>query len=53
MGAPPNEKVSDGRGNPKGISYLYTANSIETAIYEVRPYLEDKITVAEGITKKR
>ncbi len=35
--APPIGKSSDGRGNPRGISYFYTSTNIHTAIAEVRP----------------
>ena len=37
MNKPPLEKVTIGRANPDGISYLYTAQLIETALTEVRP----------------
>ena len=53
MGAPPANKVSDGRGNPKGIPYLYLSTSKKTAIYEVRPYLNDRVTVVKGNPKKK
>lgn len=43
--APPMGKALEGRINPKGISYLYLANNIETAISEVRPWLKQEITV--------
>ena len=45
MGAPPKEKAGDGRANPKGISYLYLANDIGTAIYEIRAGVLDYISV--------
>ncbi|MDX1346971.1 MAG: RES domain-containing protein [Thiomicrorhabdus chilensis] len=35
LGAPPQGKASSGRMNPIGISYLYTATDIDTAIEEV------------------
>lgn len=38
MGAPPREKTSPGRANPKGISYLYLANNAKTCLSEVRPF---------------
>jgi len=38
MGAPPLEKTQGGRANPPGIPFLYLANSISTAISEVRPW---------------
>ncbi|MFH1799119.1 MAG: RES domain-containing protein [Candidatus Omnitrophota bacterium] len=43
--APLSGKAIEGRINPKGISYLYLANSIETAISEVRPWLKQEVTV--------
>jgi hypothetical protein len=43
--APSNEKALEGRINPKGISYLYLANDIKTAISEVRPWLKQSVTV--------
>lgn len=38
MGSPPNEMASPGRANPKGISYLYFSDNIDTCISEIRPY---------------
>ena len=35
MGAPPNKKANAGRMNPAGISYLYLAKELTTAIREV------------------
>lgn len=40
------ELVSEGRVSPKGIAYLYLASSIDTAISEVRPWLDESISVA-------
>jgi hypothetical protein len=37
MGAPPAGKSTQGRANPTGISYLYLASDIQTAISEIRP----------------
>ncbi|WP_343581554.1 RES family NAD+ phosphorylase [Acinetobacter sp.] len=37
MKKPPLDKVTIGRANPDGISYLYTAEKLETALTEVRP----------------
>ena len=39
--------LSGGRGNPPGISYLYLASSVSTAICEVRPTVGDKVAVGE------
>ena len=47
MGKPSNELAINGRANPIGISYLYTASDISTAISEIKPSLQDKISVAE------
>ncbi len=47
MGMPPKELVSNGRANPKGIPYLYTASDVKTAISEVRPFVGDTVTVAQ------
>ena len=43
--APPGEKTIEGRINPRGISYLYLANDIETSISEVRPWLKQSVSV--------
>lgn len=51
MGKPPIEITPDGRANPKGIPYLYVATDIATAIEEVRPLVEDKVTVGKFIVK--
>ena len=47
MGMPPKELVSNGRANPKGISYLYTASDVKTAVSEVRPFVGDTVTVVQ------
>lgn len=52
MKSPPCEKTFDGRGNPKGISYFYTAMEVETAIAEIRPYAGSIVTVATFKGKK-
>jgi hypothetical protein len=52
MKSPPKGKSSDGRGNPKGISYFYTASNKETAISEVRPYKNSQVTVATFKSQK-
>jgi len=43
--APPPNKTKDARINPRGISYLYLANSVETAILEVRPWIGQEVSV--------
>jgi len=46
MVAPPPTEAAGGRANPKGISYLYLSNMATTAISEVRPFLQQHVTVA-------
>lgn len=50
MGAPPSEKALPGRLNPEGVSYLYAAEDVETAIAEVRPHIGAVVTVACLVT---
>lgn len=45
MGAPPASRSTAGRANPAGIPYLYLASDEETAICEVRPHNNEKLTV--------
>jgi hypothetical protein len=45
MGAPPANRSTAGRANPAGIPYLYLASDQETAICEVRPHNNEKLTV--------
>ncbi|MGR0171328.1 RES family NAD+ phosphorylase [Pseudomonas aeruginosa] len=47
MGAPPKDKATHGRANPVGISYLYMASNLATAISEIRPHTGERVTVAE------
>jgi hypothetical protein len=42
-----NDFVNDGRANPVYIKYLYTAEEPYTALVEVRPYLNSKVSVAK------
>lgn len=49
---PPNEKATEGRINPKGISYLYLSKEEETAIAKVRPWLQERVTVAKWEVKE-
>jgi hypothetical protein len=46
MGRPPVDKALNGRANPLGISYLYAASDVPTAISEVQPYKGEEVTVA-------
>jgi RES domain-containing protein len=43
---PAAEFVRDGRANPRGIPYLYLAGSPKTAMSEVRPWIESRVTLA-------
>lgn len=52
MGSPPSEIATAGRANPFGISYLYVASTIKTAISEIRPHKSEHITIAEFSIKK-
>lgn len=47
MGRPPDERATNGRANPIGISYLYAASDTLTAISEVQPYKGELVTVAK------
>ena len=47
MGAPPRRFAKDGRLNPRGIPYLYLASDKNTAIAEVRPWINQFVTVGE------
>ena len=47
MGAPQSQKAKNGRANPIGISYLYLASNIETAISEVRPSVNETVTIGK------
>lgn len=54
MGNPPKpELTSAGRANPKGISYLYLADSLNTALYEVRSSIFDYITVGKFLVEDK
>ncbi|MCT6815327.1 MAG: RES family NAD+ phosphorylase [Lysinibacillus fusiformis] len=43
---PENSNITDGRANPSFIKYLYTAEDPYTAMVEIRPYLNSKISIA-------
>ncbi|MBV1758091.1 MAG: RES family NAD+ phosphorylase [Dethiosulfatibacter sp.] len=45
MGAPPNDRASEGRANANGISCLYVADSIETTLHEVRAGAFDYVSI--------
>lgn len=50
--APLVNEAPEGRANPKGISYLYTATTKETAMAEVRPWIGSLISVGQFETKR-
>jgi hypothetical protein len=52
MGAPPANKTTEGRVNPRGIPYLYLANNWTTAVAEIRPWIGAKVSVGEFVTKR-
>lgn len=45
-GATPANKAPEGRLNPRRISYLYTAEDADTAIYEIKPIIQQGISLA-------
>jgi hypothetical protein len=47
MGAPPYWVATRGRVQPEGVSFLYTATEVETALAEVRPSIGDKVAIGE------
>ena len=47
MKAPPIGLAGSGRINPEGIPYLYLADTVETAIAEVRPWRDALVSVAK------
>jgi len=46
MGKPPVDRSQPGRANPKGINYLYLASDKITCIAEIKPSIQEEITVA-------
>ena len=52
LGMPPKEKATEGRANPKWISYLYLASDTDTAISELRPQVKNKISVGKFVVNK-
>lgn len=52
MGAPPPHAAKAGRVNAEGISVLYLADSIDTAVYEVRAGRYDYITIGTFVLKE-
>lgn len=47
MGAPDANLASDGRAQPAGVSLLYVADTVPTAIAEVRPEIGEYVTIGE------
>jgi hypothetical protein len=52
MGAPPPRLATSGRASAAGIPVLYTAQEKGTAVSEIRPQREARITIANMQTKK-
>ena len=52
IGAPPPTKSNGGRLNRAGVSFLYAATNIYTAIAEVRPHPGDHISIGKFILTK-
>jgi hypothetical protein len=46
MGVPPPDRMSEGRAHPVGISCLYSASDVNTAIAELRPQPGETVSVA-------
>lgn len=44
---PSNDFINEGRANPAFIKYLYAAEQPYTALVEVRPYLNSRVSVAQ------
>lgn len=51
--APPIEKASAGRCNPENIIHLYAAREMHTAVAEIRPYINDSISIASLRVKRQ
>ena len=52
MSAPPEGKSAEGRANARGITCLYVADSLDTALHEVRAGIFDYVTVAKLVLKQ-
>jgi hypothetical protein len=50
---PPTGHTVEGRINPRGIPFLYLAQDKETAICEVRPWLEARVSLGEFRTSRK
>ncbi len=51
MGIPPYSLNTEGRINPRGISYLYLSKDWKTAVAELRPWPEAELTVGTFVLK--
>ena len=51
--APRNLRTTQGRANPLGITYLYTARNLETAISEIQPSIGQIVSVAKIKTLRK
>ncbi|WP_157982886.1 RES family NAD+ phosphorylase [Pantoea ananatis] len=52
LGAPPEKNSQNNRMSPSGISFLYAAESPDTAIAEVHPYKGDEVAVGTFVLDK-
>ncbi len=52
MGKPPYKLSKSGRANPKGIPYLYLAQSIETTMYEARATFLDYVSIGKFVLEE-
>lgn len=52
LGAPPEKNSQNNRMSPSGISFLYAAESSDTAIAEVHPYKGDEVAVGTFVLDK-
>ncbi|WP_175631737.1 RES family NAD+ phosphorylase [Yersinia proxima] len=52
LSAPPDYLAANSRMSPPGISFMYTAGDPETAISELRPYVNDTIAIGEFVSTK-
>jgi hypothetical protein len=49
---PRRERANEGRANPKGIPVLYVANTAQTAMSEIRPWVGAQVSVAQFKTAR-
>jgi hypothetical protein len=53
LAAPPENLVGIGRLNQRRVRYLYVANLEETAVAELKPWINAVVTVAEAKAKRK